>query len=105
MSPSLDVEGLGDVGAGVEGGDLLRLRHAHANSAEVDIAVTADAITACVTDDGVGMAAAPRDGGLADLRRPATWHGGTLTVGPGALSGTRLIWTAPHHVTSPGLRR
>jgi len=77
-------------------------RHAHANSAEVDIAVTADAISACVADDGIDMAAAPRNGGLADLRRRADWHGGTLTVRPGALSGTRLTWTVPHHMTSPG---
>jgi signal transduction histidine kinase len=76
-------------------------RHAHAASAGVDIAVSADAVTACVVDDGIGLAAAPRDGGLADLRRRAAWHGGTLTVRPGTVGGTRLTWTVPHHRTSP----
>jgi hypothetical protein len=76
-------------------------RHAHAESARVDIAVTADAVTACVVDDGIGLAGAPRDGGLADLRRRAAWHGGTLTVRPRAVGGTRLTWTVPHRMTSP----
>ena len=76
-------------------------RHAHAQSAGVDIAVTATTVTARVVDDGIGLAAAPRDGGLADLRRRAAWHGGTLTVGPGELGGTRLTWTVPHHLPSP----
>jgi signal transduction histidine kinase len=68
---------------------------------QVDIAVTADAVTACVVDDGIGLAAAPRHGGLADLRRRTAWHGGTLTIRPGAVSGTRLTWTVPHHMASP----
>jgi hypothetical protein len=33
--------------------------------------VTADPITACVVDDGIGLAAAPCGGELADLRRRA----------------------------------
>src|SRR4051794_1303305 len=57
-------------------------RHARARSAHVALAVTGDAVTLRVRDDGVGLAAAPRDGGLADLRRRAAWHGGTLSVQP-----------------------
>jgi anti-sigma regulatory factor (Ser/Thr protein kinase) len=77
-------------------------RHAHAEATGVDVAVTADAITACVVDDGIGMPAAPRRGGLADLRRRAAWHGGTVNVAPAAASGTRLTWTVPHRTTPPG---
>jgi signal transduction histidine kinase len=71
-------------------------RHAHAQSVAVDVAVTGDAVTARVSDDGIGLACAPRDAGLADLARRAAWYGGTLTVGPGPHSGTRLTWTVPH---------
>ena len=76
-------------------------RHAHAECAGVDLAVTTDALTACVVDDGIGLAAAPRGGGLADLWRCAAWHGAGLTVRPGAVGGTRLTWTVPYRMTSP----
>ncbi|MET0764527.1 MAG: ATP-binding protein [Blastococcus sp.] len=68
------------------------VQHAHASTVEVDLTVASATVTLQVDDDGVGMQGAPRDGGLADLRRRATWHGGTLTVGPGPSGGTRLIW-------------
>jgi anti-sigma regulatory factor (Ser/Thr protein kinase) len=71
-------------------------RHAHARSAAVDVEVTDETVTARVTDDGIGMAGAPRDGGLADLRRRAVWHGGSVTVGPGPSGGTRLVWAVLH---------
>jgi signal transduction histidine kinase len=68
------------------------VQHAHASTVEVDLTVASAMVTLQVDDDGVGMQGAPRDGGLADLERRATWHGGTLTVGPGPSGGTRLIW-------------
>jgi len=80
------------------------VRHAHAEATAVEIAVTADAVTARVTDDGIGLAAAPHDGGLADLRRHAAWHGGTLTVRPGPAGGKQLTWAVPHRGKSPGSR-
>jgi two-component sensor histidine kinase len=80
-------------------------RHARARSAAVDVEVTGETVTARVTDDGIGMAGAPRDGGLADLRRRAVWHGGTLTVGPGSSGGTRLVWAVPYGPTATQPRR
>jgi len=59
-------------------------------------------VTLRVRDDGVGLAAAPRDGGLADLRRRAAWHGGTLSVQPEPGGGTGLTWAVPR---SPGTPR
>jgi len=70
-------------------------RHAHARSAHVALAVTGDAVMLRVRDDGIGLAAAPRDGGLADLRRRAAWHGGTLSVQPEPDGGTALTWAVP----------
>jgi signal transduction histidine kinase len=75
-------------------------RHARARSAAVDVEVTSETVTARITDDGIGMAGAPRDGGLADLRRRAAWHGGTLTVRPGPSGGTRLVWAVPYGPTA-----
>jgi anti-sigma regulatory factor (Ser/Thr protein kinase) len=69
------------------------MRHARAHVADVDVTVTSGVLTLKVRDDGIGMQAAPRDGGLADLRRRAAWHGGTLSVEPGPVCGTRLTWT------------
>src|SRR4051812_31642532 len=42
-------------------------RHAHARSAHVALAVTGDAVMLRVRDDGIGLAAAPRDGPAAVL--------------------------------------
>lgn len=70
-------------------------RHAHARSAEVEVTVTAEQVTLQVTDDGIGCAGAPKDGGLADARRRAAWHGGDLGVAPGPAGGTRLTWAVP----------
>jgi signal transduction histidine kinase len=66
------------------------VQHAHASTVHVDLTVASATVTLQVVDDGVGMQGAPRDGGLADLRRRATWHGGILAVGPGPSGGTRL---------------
>jgi signal transduction histidine kinase len=76
-------------------------RHARARSAHVALAVTDDAVTLRVRDDGIGLAAAPRDGGLADLRRRAAWHGGTLSVQLDPDGGTRLTWAVPRRPSTP----
>jgi two-component system sensor histidine kinase DevS len=76
-------------------------RHARARSAAVEVDVTNGTVTARVTDDGIGLAGAPRHVGLADLRRRAAWHGGTLSVGPGRSGGTQLLWTVPYRSASP----
>jgi two-component sensor histidine kinase len=76
-------------------------RHARAGSVDVDLAVTGDGVTLMVRDDGIGLAGAPSDGGLADLRRRAAWHGGTLDVRPEPAGGTRLTWAVPRRPTVP----
>jgi signal transduction histidine kinase len=76
-------------------------RHARARSAHVALAVTVDDVTLRVRDDGIGLAGAPRDVGLADLRRRAAWHGGTLDVQPEPAGGTRLTWAVPRRPTVP----
>jgi signal transduction histidine kinase len=76
-------------------------RHARARTAEVDITVAFGTVTLQVVDDGVGMEGAPRESGLADVRRRATWHGGTLSVGAGPAGGTQLTWSVPESRT-PG---
>jgi anti-sigma regulatory factor (Ser/Thr protein kinase) len=76
-------------------------RHARARSAHVALAVTVDGVTLQVLDDGIGLAAAPRNGGLADLRRRAAWHGGTLSVQLQPAGGTRLTWAVPRSPSTP----
>ena len=63
------------------------LRHAHAASARVRLAYTADALTVEVTDDGRGAAAAileaPHRGyGLVGMRERVAMIGGELVAGP-----------------------
>ena len=76
-------------------------RHARARSVTVELAVTGDGVILQVRDDGIGLAAAPRDGGLADLRRRAAWHGGSLGVQPEPNRGTRLTWAVPRRPSAP----
>jgi two-component sensor histidine kinase len=76
-------------------------RHACAGSVGVDLAVTADGVILLVRDDGIGLAGAPKVTGLADLRRRAAWHGGTLDVQPEPAGGTRLAWAVPRRPIVP----
>jgi signal transduction histidine kinase len=46
-------------------------RHAHAHGVEVHLALTEGQVALQVTDDGIGCAGPPKDGGLADLGRAA----------------------------------
>jgi signal transduction histidine kinase len=69
-------------------------RHACANSIDVDITVSGDRITVDVRDDGHGMGAATRRSGLANLRRRAERHDGTLTISGRRPNGTHLCWEA-----------
>lgn len=71
-------------------------RHAQARSAEVDLASGADGLTLDVRDDGVGMAPSTRRSGLANLRRRAEHHGGTLALNPREPTGTWLSWSIPN---------
>lgn len=77
-------------------------RHAHASGVDVDVAATTTELSLDVTDDGVGLGDSSRRSGLANLRRRAEHHGGTLTLTSGypqqtdpTQEGTRLRWTVP----------
>jgi signal transduction histidine kinase len=71
-------------------------RHALAEHAEVELAVTEAEVRLVVADDGIGVAGRPaRESGLRNARRRATDLGGTLTVAPRTPNGTVLTWTVP----------
>jgi signal transduction histidine kinase len=69
-------------------------RHAGAGSVDVDVTVSGDRITVDVRDDGRGMGAATRRSGLANLRRRAERHDGSLTITGREPTGTQLRWEA-----------
>ncbi|WP_214369165.1 GAF domain-containing protein [Pseudonocardia sp. H11422] len=70
-------------------------RHAQARSVDVDVTARPDRLTLEVRDDGIGMAPTARRSGLANLRRRAERHGGSLTLTPHEPSGTLLSWSVP----------
>jgi signal transduction histidine kinase len=70
-------------------------RHAQARSVEMDITANPDRLTLDVRDDGVGMTPTTRLSGLANLRRRAERHGGSLTLAPRDGAGTWLCWSIP----------
>ena len=59
-------------------------RHALAESAEVEVLVSAHELVLRVADDGIGMPADPRESGLRNVRRRAADLGGDLEVLPGS---------------------
>ena len=73
-------------------------RHAHANQAEVQVAVDAAAriITIVVTDDGGGPGRNETPGhGIANMTARALRWGGGCRLEPAATGGTRLAWSVP----------
>jgi signal transduction histidine kinase len=70
-------------------------RHARARCADVEVTAGPDLLTLKVSDDGVGMRPPTRLSGVANLRRRAERHGGTLTLAPRQPAGTRLSWSIP----------
>jgi signal transduction histidine kinase len=79
-------------------------RHARAASVRVELVVTGEGVVLRVRDDGVGMAGGSSNGGLADLRRRADWHGGTLAVEHELAGGTRLTWAVPRSPSASNAR-
>jgi signal transduction histidine kinase len=71
-------------------------RHAQASSACVRVTSEAT-IKVEVADDGVGLASTAVQSGLANLRKRAESHGGTLTLRPRKPRGTALVWEALLH--------
>jgi signal transduction histidine kinase len=70
-------------------------RHAGASSAEVELTSTGGQLTLRISDDGRGIAPTQRRSGLANMRRRAEAHGGTLTVGDREPTGTVVSWRVP----------
>lgn len=83
----------GDVAAVVREGLTNIARHASASRAQVRVSGSAEEMTVCVIDDGVGLGDAGRRSGLANIRRRAEERSGTLTI-EDAAPGTRITWTA-----------
>jgi len=102
FSPSLTIDGsLDGLAADLEA-DLVAVvreglanvaRHAHASSASVRV-TSGDTIQVEVADDGVGVAPTAVHSGLANLRKRAESHGGSLTVRARTPRGTVLLWEA-----------
>jgi signal transduction histidine kinase len=75
-------------------------RHASASKVEVDVAVEGGEVSVIVRDDGRGIGETGRRSGLANLRRRAEQHGGSLILGPanypdGTTQGTLVQWLIP----------
>lgn len=70
-------------------------RHAHADTAWVQVTASDTDVTVLVEDDGVGVEAGDhRVGGTANLAERAAAHGGAFTIGPREDGGTSARWTA-----------
>jgi signal transduction histidine kinase len=69
-------------------------RHARARSVVINI-TTGEQVTLEVADDGTGIGTTTRRSGLANLRRRAENHGGTLTLTPRHPAGTCVTWSIP----------
>jgi len=68
----------------------------HAQASRVSVRVTSgDTIQVEVADDGVGVAPTAVHSGLANLRKRAESHGGSLTVRARTPRGTALLWEVP----------
>ena len=82
----------------LEEGVTNALRHGHAGTLDVVVEVDADGVLAiALDDDGGGLGDTDRSSwsGLAALDERLTAEGGTLTLGPSALGGTRLAVRLP----------
>ena len=71
------------------------IRHAHASSVDVRVAVAHDTLEVSVADDGRGMPSDVRESGLRNLRERAAGHGGALVVESGTGTGTTVTWRVP----------
>jgi signal transduction histidine kinase len=84
-----------DVVAVVREGLSNTAKHARARAAAVHLEASPSALVVRVADDGVGMGAADRRSGLANLRSRAERRGGELDVSPAPAGGLSLVWSVP----------
>ncbi len=70
-------------------------RHASARRVRAEILVSDGSVELRVDDDGRGLPTQRRESGLRNARRRAQDLGGTLELGPGDATGTRLRWRVP----------
>jgi signal transduction histidine kinase len=68
----------------------------HAEASAVQVVVSAsEQVSVLVVDDGRGMGDDVVESGLANVRRRATRHGGSMTVTSTAGAGTSVLWSVP----------
>lgn len=70
-------------------------RHAVARSAVVELSAAAGRLELRISDDGRGIGPTTRRSGLANMRRRADGHGGTLELSARQPSGTVVCWSVP----------
>ena len=70
-------------------------RHARASASAVSIEVSAADVTLTVDDNGLGRRDAHRGQGIDNMAARAHRHGGHLSVAPGPVTGTRVVWSCP----------
>lgn len=71
-------------------------RHAGATRVGVSLTVTDVEVVLVVDDDGIGLAGSSQSGfGVLSLTERAHRHGGSVSVGPGPDTGTRVTWRCP----------
>ncbi|SDS13450.1 GAF domain-containing sensor histidine kinase [Microlunatus soli] len=86
---------ISDVEAVVREGLTNVVRHADAKRVTLRIEIAAGELEIYLGDDGLGIADSGRRSGLANLRRRAEQHGGTLTISTPPGGGTTLSWIVP----------
>lgn len=99
MAGSLDELPVGlaeDVEAVVREAVSNAVRHSRGDELGVIVCAEEAELTVEVTDNGAGIPEVPtRRGGLLNLDKRASDHGGCLTVERPATGGTRLLWAVP----------
>jgi signal transduction histidine kinase len=76
-------------------------RHADAARVTIKVAVESGDVVVSVQDDGKGLPDTVQESGLRNLRARAVELGGSLELRPAEGGGTRLMWRAPLHRSSP----
>ncbi|GAA1569145.1 two-component system sensor histidine kinase [Kribbella sancticallisti] len=76
------------------------VRHAQATMVKVEVEVTGEAVTARVTDNGVGIGPGDRESGLRNLRERAASLGGAVRLESTQPHGTVLELCAPFNTPS-----